>query len=54
MGENYEHRKPWVVKKLKELSEVFAINVCAYAIMSNHVILHVEQRALKESNLLPI
>ncbi len=43
-GENYEHRKPWVVEKLKELSEVFAINVCAYAIMSNHyhVILHVD------------
>ena len=43
-GENYEHRKPWVVEKLKELSEVFAIDVCAYAIMSNHyhVILHVD------------
>ncbi len=35
-GANYEHRKTWVVEKLKELSEVFAIDVCAYAIMSNH------------------
>ncbi len=43
-GENYEHRKLWVVEKLKELSEVFAINISAYAIMSNHyhVILHVD------------
>ena len=43
-GQNYEHRKPWVVEKLKELSEVFAIDVCAYAIMSNHyhIILHVD------------
>ncbi len=41
-GENYEYRKPWVVEKLKGLSEVFVIEVCAYAIMSNHyhVMLH--------------
>ena len=43
-GENYEHRKAWVVEKLKELTEVFAIDICAYAILSNHyhVILHVD------------
>ena len=43
-GENYEHRKAWVVEKLKELSEVFAIDICAYAILSNHyhIILHVD------------
>ena len=48
-GENYEHRKPWVVEKLKELSEVFAIDICAYAIMSNHyhVILHVDADTAK-------
>jgi REP element-mobilizing transposase RayT len=48
-GENYEHRKPWVVEKLKELSEVFAIEVCAYGIMSNHyhVILHVNAHTVK-------
>ena len=43
-GENYDHRKGWVVEKPKGLSEVFAIDVCAYAVMSNHfyVILHVD------------
>ena len=43
-GDNYEHRKSWVVDKLSELSEIFAIDVCAYAIMSNHYhsILHVD------------
>ena len=48
-GENYEHRKTWVVEKLKELSEVFAIDVSAYAIMSNHyhVILHVDAEKAK-------
>ena len=48
-GKNYEHRKPWVVEKLKQLSEVFAIDICAYAIMSNHyhVILHVDAETAK-------
>ena len=48
-GENYEHRKTWIVEKLKELSEVFAIEICAYAILSNHyhVILHVATDSAK-------
>jgi len=35
-GINYEHRKVWVVERLSLLSEVFAIDVCAFAVMSNH------------------
>ncbi len=35
-GKNFDHRKQWVVDKLKALTEVFAIDVCAYAVMSNH------------------
>jgi len=48
-GENYEHRKTWVVEKLKELNEVFAIDICAFAIMSNHyhVILHIDADSAK-------
>jgi len=34
---NYEHRKSWVEKRLLFLSQVFAIDICAYAVMSNHV-----------------
>ena len=35
-GKNYEHRKQWIIDKLHELTNIFAIDICAYAIMSNH------------------
>ncbi len=42
---NYEHRKPWVIDRLKKLATVFAIEVCAYAVMSNHyhLVLHIDE-----------
>ena len=44
-GKNFDHRKLWVVERLRVLSSVFAIDVCAYAVMSNHlhVVLHVDR-----------
>ncbi|ROS00208.1 hypothetical protein EDC56_2846 [Sinobacterium caligoides] len=36
-GESYEHRRAWVESRALELASVFAIDICAYAIMSNHV-----------------
>ena len=48
-GNNFDHRKPWVVERLKVLSDIFAIDIAAYAVMSNHyhLVLHVDQSRSK-------
>ncbi len=48
-GRNYEHRRQWVVDRLKELSGIFALEICAYAVMSNHyhVVLHINKKQAK-------
>ena len=42
-GQNFDHRKQWIIDRIKLLGEVFAIDIAAYAIMSNHyhLVLHV-------------
>ena len=35
-GQSFEHRRGWVKDKLLGLSQVFSIDVCTYAVMSNH------------------
>ncbi|OGT81777.1 MAG: hypothetical protein A3H91_01360 [Gammaproteobacteria bacterium RIFCSPLOWO2_02_FULL_61_13] len=36
IGKSFEHRKPWMLARLKLLTDTFAIDLCAYALMSNH------------------
>ena len=33
---DYSHRKTWLVDKLRELAAIFAVEVCAFAVMWNH------------------
>jgi len=44
-GHCFEHRRQWIVERLALLADVFAIDIAAYAIMSNHyhLVLHVHE-----------
>jgi hypothetical protein len=46
-SKSYEHRRGWISDKIKSLSQVFAIDVAAYAVLNNHyhVVLRVDQEA---------
>lgn len=43
-GEDFEHRKHWIVDRMKRLASVFCMDICAYAVMDNHyhVVLRVD------------
>jgi len=55
-GVSYEHRRGWIADKIKALSEVFAIDVAAYAVMSNHyhIVLRVDQEGACDWNTLEV
>ncbi|MCF6437815.1 transposase, partial [Pseudoalteromonas sp. MMG021] len=48
-GKSYEHRRGWVEERLLFLAQVFCIDVCAYAVMSNHthVVLYVDDKKVQ-------
>ena len=48
-GKDYSHRRSWMAERLAFLTKVFAIEVCAYAMMGNHS--HVVVRVDRERAL---
>ncbi len=49
-GKNFDHRKTWLVDKMKYLTEYFAIEICAYAVLSNHyhLVLRVDEECAQQ------
>ena len=35
-GRNYEHRRPWIEDRIRILSSIFSVDICSFAVMSNH------------------
>jgi REP element-mobilizing transposase RayT len=49
-GFDFSHRRQWIVDRIKLLCSVFAIDLCAYAIMHNHyhIVLKIDARRVNE------
>lgn len=43
-GKDYDYRRGWIADRMMELAGIFAIDVAAYAVMSNHyhIVVHVD------------
>ena len=46
--QDFDHRRQWVMDWLTEIDDVFCIDVCAYAIMSNHyhLVLYIDTKTV--------
>ena len=48
-GMSYEHRRTWIEQRIFQLQRVFSIDICAHAVMHNHLhlVLHVDTEQVK-------
>ncbi len=49
-GFDFEHRRQWIVDRIKLLCSVFAVDLCAFAIMSSHyhIVLRIDADEVKQ------
>ncbi|WP_444957084.1 transposase [Microbulbifer sp. ZKSA002] len=55
-GIDYEHRREWIEDRMRQLAEVFALDIAAYAVMSNHyhVVLYIDKTSANHWSLTEI
>jgi len=55
-GVSFEHRRHWIEKRIFQLSQVFSIDICAHAVMHNHLhlVLHVDSEQVKKWSTLDV
>ena len=49
-GKNFNHRRQWLEDEMLRLAGVFALEICAYAVLSNHyhIVLHINLAKSRE------
>ena len=49
-GKSFEHRRQWVENRILYLAEVYCIDICSYAVMSNHyhLVVHINEAKAAE------
>ena len=55
-GKSFAHRRQWMLERLKLLTETFAIELCAYALMSNHyhLVVRIDEQQVEQWSALEI
>ena len=55
-GVSYEHRRSWIEKRIFKLSQIFTMDICAHAVMHNHLhlVLHVDSEQVKNWTTLDV
>ncbi len=53
---DYEHRRGWLTHRIKQLANIFAIDIAAYAVMSNHyhLVLRVDRQRIESWSQLEV